>query len=104
MTLKTRQDKDIRGGGVTKDIATFSIGPRNLLKATAALRKLLKQNEQCYGNVGCGHSWLEINGSRVFFGSLRKLEYADTDPRYEMTRTQKANDLLADVLAGYYNE
>ena len=65
ITLHTRLHSGIyesQGGGQDRIIKTFTVGPINLLRAITALHEKRVENVVSYGNVGCGASWLEIDG------------------------------------------
>ena len=65
ITLHTRLNSSIyesHGGGQDVIVDTWNIGPANLLKAVDALREKIRSNIRGYGNIGCGRSWLEIDG------------------------------------------
>lgn len=111
ITIKTHLDSGIYkscGGGETRSHYEFSTGPRNLLKAINTLYEHRKSMERGYGNIGCGSSWLEIDGKIIH---RYDLEYVarddaeayghDTPASLVKSRTQKARELLAEVSAGY---
>lgn len=63
--IKTRLDDGIyrsQGGGETRTHFSWSTGPRNLLLALGQLREHRATMRQGYGSIGCGHSWLEVDG------------------------------------------
>lgn len=102
ITVKNCLDEGIypsEGGGETRTHYEFTTGPRNLLKAIEELCKLRALMERSYGNIGCGRSWLEIDGQVIH---LYDLEEVARDAPDGITRTQKARELLAEVAAGRY--
>lgn len=65
ITLHTRLNSGIYkscGGGEDRIVGTWNCGPANLLKALDALHEERQSNIRGYGNIGCGRSWLEIDG------------------------------------------
>lgn len=65
ITLHTRLNDGIyksQGGGQDIIVSSWICGPLNLLKALAALHAERQSNIRGYGNIGCGASWLEIDG------------------------------------------
>ena len=44
------------GGGEWSVEETFTVGPRNIIKAADAVPKLRAYNARCYGNIGCGRT------------------------------------------------
>lgn len=66
--IKTRLHKGIyksSGGGQTQTIYSLKAGPRNLLKALTLLTEEREAMVRGYGNIGCGNTWMEINGEEV---------------------------------------
>ncbi len=53
------------GAGVPVVHYEFSAGPRNLRVAARTLAEHAAEMERSWGNVGCGSSWLEIDGKQV---------------------------------------
>lgn len=57
--------------GLTRSLAgkefhtEFNTGPLNLLKAVREYRAERAESIRSYGNIGCGHTWLEIDGVHV---------------------------------------
>ena len=65
ITLHTRLNSGIyksHGGGQDVTVRNWNCGPANLLKALDALYEKLQSNIRGYGNIGCGSSWIEIDG------------------------------------------
>lgn len=67
--------------------------PRNLLAIIRALHDHRRTMVQGYGNIGAGHSWVEIDGTRI---SPDDLEWIET-PR-EMGDYREALQLAANLL------
>lgn len=110
ITIKTHLNSGIHksdGGGETRTHYEFSTGPRNLLKAIETLHDHRKSMERGYGNIGCGRSWLEIDGQAIHFYDLDDVmrddaeAYGDISSGLIKSRTQKARELLAEAKAGY---
>jgi hypothetical protein len=110
ITIKTRLNSGIyksEGGGETRVHYEFATGPRNLLKAIETLYSHRKSMERSYGDIGCGRSWLEIDGQEVRPYDLEEVVRDDAEAYGReasagliKSRTQKARDLLAEVAAG----
>jgi hypothetical protein len=112
ITIKTHLNNGIyksSGGGETRTHYEFTNGPRNLLKAIEQLGEHRTYMERCYGRIGCGRSWLEIDGQAIHPYDLEEVarddaemlscsEYTHTMTK---TRTTKAKALFAEVKAGY---
>ncbi|MHB1441081.1 MAG: hypothetical protein ACYCSO_10165 [Cuniculiplasma sp.] len=65
ITLHTRLNSGIyksHGGGQDVTVSNWNCGPANLLKALDSLYEERQSNIRGYGNIGCGSSWLEIDG------------------------------------------
>jgi hypothetical protein len=77
--LKRRLHPGIEGGGYTATIKTWATGPRNLLRAVEALYDLREESRRGYGNIGCGASWLEIEGVRLSEVAINDV-YRDDPP------------------------
>lgn len=68
ITLYTKLHNGIyasQGGGVKTIVSEWNIGPRNLLAAITELNETIQSNIVSYGNIGCGSSWLEIDGEKL---------------------------------------
>lgn len=113
IAIKTRLHSGIyksSGGGETRTHYTWATGPRNLLTAIAKLGEHRKAMCEGYGSIGCGITWLEIDGVEVEDHDLRE---AATDDRDLLkgceflkveSRTEKARQLIARVQSGTYAE
>lgn len=112
ITIKTHLNNGIyksSGGGETRTHYEFTTGPRNLLKAIEQLGEHRSDMVRSYGNIGCGRSWLEIDGQAIHSYDLEEVARDDAEmfPRSEYThtmtktRTTKAKELIAEVKAGY---
>ncbi|MEB8474250.1 hypothetical protein [Acidithiobacillus ferriphilus] len=108
ITIKTHLNSGIyesSGGGETRTHYAFATGPRNLLKAIILLGEHRSDMERSYGNIGCGSSWLEIDGQRIHQFDLQDVARDDAAifQRNEYThiqlknRTTKANELIVEV-------
>jgi opacity protein-like surface antigen len=113
VTIKTRLNNGINrssGGGETRTHYEFTTGPRNLLTAIAQLGEHRSEMVSNYGNIGCGHSWLEIDGQEIHPSDLEEVARDDAEmfPRseYDLTTTKtptdKARALIARVRANEY--
>jgi hypothetical protein len=90
ITIKTHLHEGIYkscGGGETREVASFNIGPRNLLIATKELQEKISSNQRSYGSIGMGRSWLEIDGVEILSDELPE-------------NKKEAADLINDVLSG----
>lgn len=94
IVIKTRLDEAIGkrlGGGQTVEVKRWKATPGKLVRAARALHAERRVNRRCYGNVGCGRSWLEIDGQEiagVYLSTLRSID--------------DARDLLEYVASGAY--
>lgn len=110
ITVHTKLDSGIyqsSGGGEDRTVATYNIGPRNLLSAIAYRQEERTSNIRIHGGIGCGSTWLEISGVIIDDSDLddvsqndRELYDNDYDLLHCKSRTQKAADLINDVLSG----
>jgi len=90
--IRTRLDDGIyasEGGGETRTHYSAAAGPLNLLRLARKLGAHAAHMEVCYGNIGCGSSWIRIGDQRI---SLSDLPETLLDAR----------TLLADVDSGAY--
>lgn len=114
ITIKTRLHEGIyksEGGGQTRVVRECSTGPRNLLKAIAELHEIRASNRRGYGNVGCGRSWLEIDGvaltdfheeelnAGLVADEMREYRRGNLHRKPE-SMTERARDLIARAQAG----
>lgn len=107
ITIKTNLHTGVIGGGSTDARRKWNTNPRNLLAAASALIEIQKDTELAYGNVGCGRTWLEIDGQVIDPMDLTDIVHGDLwadDYTLKKTRTQYAKELLADVASGVYRE
>jgi hypothetical protein len=80
---------------------TYSCGPRNLLRAINDLGETRRNNRQGYGNMGCGSTWIAINGTPIRDEELSELEYeTEVSELGRITRTEWARNFIASVLDG----
>lgn len=106
--IYTRLDDSISksfGGGKIVKHHEFKTGVRNLMKAAKVLRQHRLDMRESHGNVGCGVSWMEIDGRRV---DQFDLDHVMRDDRLDVpfydrgwvtieSRTEKARWLLANL-------
>lgn len=93
ITIKTKLNSGIyqsEGGGEVRTHYSFNTNPRNLLKACKLLGEHKNSMKNGYGNIGCGRSWLEIDGQWIHQFDIEAV-----------TSTKNAADLLDEVAAGY---
>lgn len=113
ITIKTKLASGIyksEGGGEVRTRYEFTTGPRNLMKAIETLYEHRKSMERSYGNIGCGRSWLEIEGVEIRTFDLDDVMRDDAEAYGEMrqsgfikTKTEKARGLIETVKAGSYD-
>ena len=63
--LHTRLSEGIyrsQGGGRDLVAQSWTTGPRNVVAAISALTARRAETVRCYGNVGCGQTWLTVDG------------------------------------------
>ena len=80
--IKTRLNAGIYkscGGGETRVHHEWATGPRNLIKAIQKLEEHRKEMRDGYGNIGCGSSWMEIDGVEVDQFDLDEVYRDDAD-------------------------
>ncbi|SIR39618.1 hypothetical protein SAMN05880558_11313 [Aeromonas sp. RU39B] len=110
MTIKiiTRLDSGIASihAGENHTRYEWATGPRNLVKAMTLLPDHRRHMMDAYGNIGCGGSWIEVDGVRLSTDDMMKFEsvcmYADMsaseyDKMFSIprkTRTEWAKDML----------
>lgn len=102
ITIKTRLHDGIYksdGGGEVRIKYKFATGPRNLLKAIKTLHEHRTNMVLGFGNIGCGVSWLEIDGQRIDWVDLEDVMVHETGAS---CRTMKATKLISDVGTGAY--
>ena len=90
--IRTHLDAGIyasEGGGETRTHYSANAGPLNLLRLARKLGEYVAHMEVCYGNIGCGRSWLRIGDQRV--------QQSDLPETLLDART-----LLAEVSSGAY--
>ena len=63
----TKLNNGIRdiGGKEIKQYKWNKTSGRNLLIATKKLIEHKEEMKKCYGNIGCGNSWIRINGKDI---------------------------------------
>lgn len=112
ITIKTKLNSGIyksSGGGEVVTHYEYTAGPRNLLNAIEQLCQHRAEMTRSYGNIGCGRTWLEIDGQVIHPYDLDEVARDDQEffkgsgcsMASMKTRTEKARDLLAEVAAGY---
>jgi len=107
IAIKTRLHDGIyksSGGGETRIHYEWTTGPRNLLKAVDTFSDHARDMVAAYGNIGCGGSWLEIDGTRIHpFDVSDVRENDEKDSLAYKSRTEKARELIATVRSGTYD-
>lgn len=108
ITIKTKLHDGVyvsQGGGKVVTHYEFTAGPRNLVKAIKTLRSHREEIKSCFGNIGCGHSWMEINGKQVNIYDMEEDMIDDAESfgpsapaSMIKTRTEKARALLANYI------
>lgn len=115
ITIKTHLNAGIyksSGGGEIRTHHESVTGPRNLLKAVATLSEHRARMRCAYGNIGCGSSWLEIDGTRIDDSMFYGIDTHDADGMSAYDRaichytllspTAKARALIEQVRSGEY--
>ena len=102
IVIKTCLDSGIyksEGGGEIRVEHEYTKGPRNLVKAAADFWKIRESNIRCYGNIGCGKTWLEVDGQLIdpMDFSFEKNKEFDGSP------VSQAKALLEWVASGSYD-
>ncbi|MDI5832580.1 hypothetical protein OCF84_21330 (plasmid) [Shewanella xiamenensis] len=93
ITINTKLNSGIyqsEGGGEIRTHYSFNTNPRNLLKACKLLGEHMSTMKEAYGNIGCGSSWLEIDGQWIHQTDIATV-----------TSIKNAAELLGEVAAGY---
>lgn len=111
ITIKTHLNSGIYksdGGGETRTHHEITTGPRNLIKAIELFFEHRATMTRCYGNIGCGKSWLEIDDQQISHLDMMDImeddrEIYGRDSSLIKSRTQKARELIASVAAGEYS-
>lgn len=84
------------GGGEVRRREDFAPTPRGLMAAARALSKELADARLYYGNMGCGQSWLELDGRKITDIDLMWIGSEDCTRHYlGSTRTALARKALA---------
>jgi hypothetical protein len=68
ITIVTRLHKGISAGnaGIPVEIWEWNDDePHDLINAVETLQMERESNERSWGNIGCGHSWIEIDGMAI---------------------------------------
>jgi hypothetical protein len=112
ITINTRLHSGIyksQGGGEIRTHYTWATGPRNLLKAITTLSTHRANTRASCGGIGCGTSWLEIDGVVMSENLLNDVSKHDADGMSAYDRalthrtlqspTEKARAVLANVAA-----
>ena len=63
--IKTRLHDGVTGGGVTHTFGYRIVSARTLLRAAREAREIHASNYRSFGNLGCGRTWIEVNGVRL---------------------------------------
>jgi hypothetical protein len=64
ITVKTFQNSGI-SGAIEKTVREFSFSSGNIVRAVNYRNRTHISNIANYGNIGCGSTWIEIDGVRV---------------------------------------
>ena len=102
IVINTKLDAGIyesHGGGRTIAHHIFTTGPRNLIKAIKTLGEHRRDMIASYGNIGCGSSWLEIDGRRTDQYDLDEVIMEYPPEISTETPTARAKQLLKEVSA-----
>jgi len=84
--IKTR----VNEGSDLETVATYKIGPRNLIKACYEVVKIQSKNGICMTD---GHTGLYVNGTEVDYDDI--MEVANDNIVYRScSRTEAANEIL----------
>jgi hypothetical protein len=85
------------GGGEVRTHYEWTVGPRNLMRAIATLRRHRREMTEGYGNVGHRRSWLEVDGVELDEFDAHDIEHGDPPDtwRRRRTRTQYARETIA---------
>jgi hypothetical protein len=112
--IMTRLDDGIyasQGGGEVRERYHWNkTSGRNLLLAAKKLPEHRSDMSTAYGNIGCGSSWIEIDGRKVSPGSILEHEiYRLVDDwcgasSYKGTPTQAMQSLLDEIESGEYDK
>jgi hypothetical protein len=98
--IMTRLDSGIyasQGGGEIKEKYCWNkTSGRNLLLATKKLMEHRTEMIKSFGNIGCGNSWIEIDGKKVNRDVEINLESIANNNLYSGTPTQAMNEVLKD--------
>jgi len=68
IVIRTKLDKAVGGGEFVE--AQLNLGPLNLIKAKKIRQERADANRVGWGNIGCGRSFIEINGEHIPFDFL----------------------------------
>lgn len=89
------------GGGEVRTLRQWTNSPRNLVQACKLLPLIHQESVECYGNVGCGSCWIEIDGVELDDFEMSSINYTRESRAYERswgvrlpTATQYAATLL----------
>lgn len=115
ISLKTEHDASIYTSewvGPVKEIQSWAFGPRNFIRALKSLLVQKKRMKNAYGNISCGSSWLEINGTRLDVQDFELEDLLQNDNRASFeklgltakTSVQKCKEFLASIENGKYQE
>lgn len=105
--LHTRLNDGIyqsQGGGQDIVAQSWATGPRHLMTAIAALTTRRAEMIRCYGNVGCGNTWLAVDGvtlddadcAGVIYAEDVRRDWAESDDHgpQPLSQTAEAQVLL----------
>jgi excisionase family DNA binding protein len=104
--IRTRFAEGIASvGGTTVTYFTWTIGPRNLMKAIETLPDHSRSMTDGYGNVGHAGSWITVAGVEMTADDIREFEHETESHELESlsaqtSKTEWCKNFIASVLDG----
>lgn len=110
ITINTRLHDGIyksSGGGETRIVAEYPTEPKRLLQAIIEIDRRRRSNIRSYGNIGCGSTWLEIDGVRIPEFEVDAVSTSDVELHghnytHYKTRTDKCAELISEIQSGEF--